>query len=253
MKVNKNYYINKIMIAFALIFICGVLSIIFNRDNIKVFSIRERKLPIYSVDTNEKKIALTFDVSWGRDNTEKILDILDKYNVKATFFLIGAWMEDNTDLAKEIHNRGHELANHSTNHPDMTKISRDRIIKEVEITDVKIREITGDSSNIFRCPSGAYNDDVIETLKDINFYCIQWDVDSIDWKEEGADLEYNRVINKTKPGSIILFHNNARYTPNNLPKIIQKFKSEGYSFQKISDLIYTKDYYIDHTGKQILK
>jgi len=77
--------------------------------------------------------------------------------------------------------------------------------------------------------------------------------DSIDWKEEGADLEYNRVINKTKPGSILLFHNNAKYTPENLPKIIQKLKSEGYSFLKISDLIYTKNYYIDNYGKQILK
>ena len=182
MKVNKNYYINKIVVALTLIFICGALTIIFNRDNVDVFLTGERKLPIYSVDTNEKKIALTFDVSWGKDNTEKILDILDKYNVKATFFLIGAWMEDNTELVKEIHNRGHELANHSTKHPDMTKISRDRIIKEVEITDSKIREVVGGSSNIFRCPSGAYNDKVIETLKDINYYCIQWDVEGINIK-----------------------------------------------------------------------
>jgi peptidoglycan-N-acetylglucosamine deacetylase len=253
MKFNRNYYISKIVAVLVLILICGAMSILFNYDNIGVFSTTERKLPIYSVDTNEKKIALTFDVSWGTDNTEKILDILDKYNVKATFFLVGAWAEDNTDIVKEIHNRGHEIANHSTKHPDMTKITRDRIIKEVEITDAKIRELTGESSNIFRCPSGTYNDNVIETLKDINHYCIQWDVDSIDWKEEGADLEYNRVINKTKPGSIILFHNNAKYTPENLPKIIEKLKSQGYSFLKISELIYTKDYYIDHTGKQILK
>jgi polysaccharide deacetylase family sporulation protein PdaB len=236
-----------------LLLICGTMSIIFNYDGIGVFSNVGRKLPIYSVDTSEKKIALTFDVSWGLDNTEKILQVLEEYNVKATFFLVGAWAEDNTDMVKKIHDRGHEIANHSTKHPDMTKISRERIIKEVEITDAKIMELTGESSNIFRCPSGTYNDNVIETLKDINHYCIQWDVDSIDWKEEGADLEYNRVISKTKPGSIILFHNSAKYTPENLPKIIKTLKAGGYNFTKISELIYRKDYYIDHTGKQILK
>ena len=95
---------------------------------------------------------------------------------------MGAWAEDNTDMVKEIYNRGHEIGNHSTKHPDMTKISRDRIIKEVEITDAKIMELTGKGTDIFRCPSGAYNNNVIDTLKDINHYCIQWDVDSIDTK-----------------------------------------------------------------------
>ena len=165
-----------------LLLICGSMSIIFNYDSGAVFSNIGRTLPIYSVDTSEKKIALTFDVSWGLDNTEKILQILDEYNVKATFFLVGAWAEDNTDMVKKIHDRGHEIANHSTKHPDMTKISRERIIKEVEITDAKIMELTGESSNIFRCPSGTYNDNVIDTLKEINHYCIQWDVDSIDIK-----------------------------------------------------------------------
>lgn len=253
MKINKSYYITKIVAALALIFICGAMSILFNYDNIGVFLNGQKKLPIYSVGISEKKIALTFDVNWGQDNTEKILDILDKYNVKATFFIIGAWAEDNTNVVKMIHNRGHEIANHSTKHPDMTKISREKIIKEVEITDAKIMELTSENCNVFRCPSGAYDDNVIETLNDINHYCIQWDVDSIDWKEEGADLEYNRVISKTKPGSIILFHNNAKYTPENLPKIIEKLKSGGYSFLKISELIYKKNYYIDHTGKQFFK
>ena len=253
MKIYKNYYIKKIMAALALIFICEVMSILFNYDNTGVFLSGQKKLPIYSVGTSDKKIALTFDVNWGKDNTEKILQILDKYNIKATFFLIGEWAIDNPDKVKEIHNRGHEIANHSTKHPDMTKISREKIIKEVEITDAKIMELTGENCNVFRCPSGAYNDNVIETINDINHYCIQWNVDSIDWKEEGADLEYNRVISKTKPGSIILFHNNAKYTPQNLPKIIDKLKSEGYSFLKISNFIYKKNYYIDYTGKQFLK
>ena len=251
MKINKNYYITKIVTVLLLIFICGAMSMLYNYNNIGVFLTSERKLPIYSVNTNEKKIALTFDVNWGQDNTEKILDILDKYNVKATFFIIGAWADDNKGIVKEIHNRGQEIDNHSTNHPDMTKISRDAIIKEVETTDVKIKELTGKSSNIFRCPSGAYNDNVIQTLKDINHFCVQWDVDSIDWQELGADLEYNRVISKVKPGSIILFHTSSKYTPDNLPRIIEKLKSEGYKFVKVGDLIYKENYKIDYNGKQI--
>jgi polysaccharide deacetylase family sporulation protein PdaB len=253
MRFDKGYYISKIIVGLSLIFVCGIMSILFNYEKIGVFLTYEKKLPIYSVDTKVKNIALTFDVNWGSDNTNKILDTLDQYNVKATFFIVGAWAEDNEEKVKEIYNRGHEIANHSTKHPDLTKVSRDRIIKEVEITDAKIKELTGESSNIFRCPSGSYNDNVIQTLRDINHFCIQWDVDSIDWKEEGADIEYNRVIKRTKPGSIVLFHNNAKYTPENLPKIIKEFKSQNYNFLKVSQLIYTKNYYINNDGKQILK
>lgn len=229
-----------------------LIGIVYNYKTVGVFyNSTIKKLPIYSTKRDDNKIAISFDTSWGTDYTMDILDILDKHQVKATFFLIGTWIDDYKDLAKEIHSRGHEIGNHSNTHPDMSKISREKIINEIAVTDVKIMDITGERPELFRCPSGAYNDDVIETAESTNHKIIQWDVDSIDWKEKGLKEEYDRVIEKTKSGSIILFHNNAKYTPENLNRIIEKLKSDGYEFNPVSEVIYKDEYYLDHTGKQI--
>jgi peptidoglycan-N-acetylglucosamine deacetylase len=247
-KTNK-----KILIVIILLLISSVISIIVKYKDAVVFNLTNKKLPIYSVDTKEKKIALTFDVSLGDDNTSKLLDILDKYNVKATFFLVGAWINDNEALVKDMVKRGHELGNHTNMHPDMNKITKAKLIEEIMTCDAKILSITGTSTKLFRFPEGAYNDNVINTVEATRHYCVQWDVDSIDWKENGANIEYNRVIKKTKPGSILLFHNTAKYTPETLPRIIEKLQSEGYEFVKVTDLIYKDNFYLDASGKQILR
>lgn len=251
----RSFILKKGYIGFLLFLLTVAATLVFQSKFKTVFNI-SRKLPIYSVDTREKKISLTFDLSWGEDNTMKILDTLDQYKVKATFFVVGGWIDytpKNELLIKEIDKRGHEIGNHSNMHPDMTKISRERIIKEIEVTDTKIMNLTGKNSKLFRCPSGAYNDLVISTVENMKRFCIQWDVDSIDWKSQGAEIEYNRVITKTKPGSILLFHNDAKYTPQNLPRVIEKLKKDGYEFVMVSDLIYKENYYINSEGKQILK
>jgi polysaccharide deacetylase family sporulation protein PdaB len=216
-----------------------------------VFSTAKRKIPIYSVDTEEKKIAITFDASWREDNTDEIIKILDKYNVKATFFLVGTWVDANPEKLKLLSEKGHEIGNHTNSHPDMNNISSNTLIKEMEIADGKIKKITGKGTDLFRCPSGAYNDLVISTVESTNRYCIQWDVDSIDWKNQGQQIEFNRVIKNTNPGSILLFHNEAKYTVQNLPIIIEYFQKNGYSIVTVSELIYKKDYIIDSNGKQI--
>lgn len=241
----------KVLLVCIFLFLGITASIFMNYRDTSAFLKVDKKLPIYCVDTKDKKISLSFDVSWGNDNTEKILEILDKYNVKATFFIVGGWIDQYPDKLKEIYNRGHEIGNHSNKHPDMTKLTREKIIQDININDAKIRQITGEGTKLFRCPEGAYNDLVIQTVKETGYYCVQWDVDSIDWKEQGADIEYNRVIKNTKPGSILLFHNNAKYTPDNLPRILEKLQSEGYQFVKTGDLIYKDNYHIDHSGKQI--
>lgn len=247
-------YIKKNLILFCAVFI-GISTIIgvYNLKTKNVFLNGQRKLPIYSVDTKDKKIAISFDVSWGDDKTDDILKILDKYNAKATFFIVGAWIDLYPDKVKTIYEKGHEIGNHSNKHPIMTTISKDRIIEEISIADAKIMSITGQGTTLFRCPSGEYNNLVIEAAEATNHYCIQWDADSIDWKEQGAEIEFNRIVKKTKPGSILLFHNVAKYTPENLPKILEYFKAQGYEFVKVSDLIYKNNYYINEVGKQIQK
>lgn len=243
---NRNF-----LISIGVLIIIFTISITVNYRTKGVFFNTNKKLPIYCVDREDKKIAISFDASWGANNTGKILDTLDEYDVKATFFLVGRWVDEFPEETKEIHSRGHEVGNHTDTHPDMALISKDSMVKEINTTDNKIKNLIGEATTLFRCPSGSYNNSVIGTVESTQHYCIQWDVDSIDWKEQGADLEYNRVLKKVKPGSIILFHNAAKYTPENLPKILNELKSQGYELVTISELIYKEDYYIDYSGKQI--
>ncbi len=254
-KVIKKKIIKKGIISLILVTVVIFTYITLGNGNFLVDSKVQKKVPIYSVETSEKKISFTFDISWGLDNVEEILDVLDEYNVKATFFVVGGWIDydlKNAEMVKEIHKRGHEIGNHSNMHPDMSKISKDRIIKELEATSAKIKNITNEDVKLFRCPSGAYNNLLIDTAQGLNYYVIQWDVDSIDWKSEGPEIEYNRVIDKTKAGSILLFHNDAKYTPKNIPRVIQYFKSKGYEIVKVGDLIYKENYKIDSLGVQKL-
>lgn len=243
---------NIIVIILIFIFI-GIVFTIINLKNLGIFGQVDKKLPIYCVDTKEKKIAISFDTNWGNDNTKKILDILDKDNIKATFFLIGTWVDKYPDDTKEIYKRGHEIGNHSDTHPDFAVVSRNKMIQEIAITDAKLMKVIGKGTNIFRFPSGSYNEKSVNVVESTNHFCIQWDVDSVDWKEYGEDIEYDRVMKKVKPGSILLFHNNAKYTPRTLPRIIKDLKADGYEFVKISELIYKKNYYIDYNGKQNIK
>ena len=210
--------------------------------------------PIFSVDREDKSISLTFDINWAEnDSLISILDVLDKYNVKGTFFLMGRWInysEENIEKLKEINKRGHEIANHSYIHPMFTKISPEKMTEEIKKTEDIIYEHTGVKTKLFRCPSGDYNDAVIKTVEGIGYKTIQWDVDSVDWKEVGQETEYKKVINNVKSGSIILFHNNAKYTPKNLPLIIENLTKKGYKFLKIGDLIYRENFTIDNNGVQ---
>lgn len=242
-----------IIFAILIVIFIGIVFTIINLKNSGVFGQGDKKLPIYCVNTEEKKIAISFDTNWGSDNTKKILDILDKENVKATFFLIGAWVDKYPEYTKEIYKRGHEIGNHSDTHPDFAVISRNKMIQEIAITDAKLMKLIGKATDIFRFPSGSYNENAVNVVESTNHFCIQWDVDSVDWKEYGEDIEYNKVMKKVKPGSILLFHNNAKYTPRTLPRIIKDLKAEGYKFVKISDIIYKKNYYIDYNGKQNIK
>lgn len=251
MYASKKQKLREIVGLVCVVFVVTLIAALVENRSIGAFLGNKKKLPIYCVDTNEKKIAISFDASWGANNTVKILDILDEYNVKATFFLVGRWIDEFPNETIEIYKRGHEIGNHSNTHPDMTKLSKENMIKEISTTDAKLMKLIGQGTKLFRCPSGSYNDAVIENVKSIGHYCIQWDVDSIDWKGESAQKEYKRVMSKVKPGSIILFHNAAKYTPENLPKILSELKKQGYEFLKISEIIYKDDYHIDYSGKQI--
>ncbi|CCC58116.1 polysaccharide deacetylase family sporulation protein PdaB [Caloramator australicus] len=217
---------------------------------LNVFLNTQRELPIYCVETDEKKIAITFDAAWGNEYTDEILDILEKNGVRATFFLVGSWVDKYPETVKKIFEKGHEIGNHSTTHPHFSQITPDKMKEEIFKTSDKIKRITGKGTNLFRPPFGDYNSLVVKTVKETGHFCIQWDVDSIDWKDPGEDVIYSRVVSRVTNGSIILFHNYAKQTPKVLDGILKELKRKGYEFVTVSELIYKENYYIDHTGRQ---
>lgn len=223
------------------------------RKSLDAFA-KEKSLPIHSINTEEKNIALTFDINWAeKDYLSDILNIMDKYNVKGTFFMMGKWIdctEENAEKLKLIQEKGHEIGNHSYIHPNFSEISGDKIEKEIKKTEETIKKVTGEETKLFRFPSGDYNDAAVKKVIELGYIPIQWDADSVDWRQDGEKQEYERVRKKVKPGSITLFHNNAKYTPKNLDRIIKELKDEGYEFKKVGEMIYKEDYYIDSNGVQ---
>lgn len=193
--------------------------------------------PIYRVDTTDKKVAITFDAAWGADKTEQIMDVLDEYNVKATFFLVGFWMDEYPEMTKKIFDRGFEIGSHSYNHPDMTKLDSTQIRQELVSTNDKISEITGQIPTLFRPPYGAYDNKLIEELNHLNMKGIQWDVDTLDWKGYTPSQVIQRVNNAVQCGSIILCHNNADHVVDNTRLILSTLINKGYSFVKVSELV----------------
>lgn len=213
-------------------------------------STEERKLPIYCVETEEKKIAISFDAAWGNEFTDDILNILDEYQARATFFLVGFWIDQFPGDLQEIYKRGHEIGSHSLTHPDMTTCTDEEIQKELDETAKKIAAVTGKSPVLFRAPYGAYDNRFMEIAEAKGYKVIQWDVDSLDWKEITAEQIVERVVRNVKEGSIVLFHNNAQHVATYLPQILEKLKSDGYEIVPIGELILQENYYMDHTGKQ---
>lgn len=241
----------KVLLVLAMVLISIVYTQSLRYGSTSVFLNSKRQLPIYSVETEEKKIAISFDAAWGTEFTDDILNILNERGIKTTFFLVGFWVDTNPDKVKKIAEEGHEIGNHSTNHLNMSKLSADKIRMEIEDTQRKIEQIAGDRAvKLFRPPFGDYNDLLIKTCTDMGYYVIQWDVDSLDWKNYGVDHMFQQVTSKARNGSIILFHNNADYIVKALPSILDNLISKGYKIIPISELIYKDNYYMDHTGRQ---
>ncbi len=236
--------------------ILTLIAVILSVTVISVFSFASaakssKLVPIYCVESDKKVVSLSFDAAWGNEDTEELITILDKYSISATFFVVGSWVDKYPESVKQLADAGHEIQNHSNSHPHMPQLSTEKMLEELNTCNDKIEKITGVRPTLFRAPYGDYNNQMIKNVESINMYTIQWDVDSCDWMEgHTAERIKNDVLKKVKAGSIILFHNAAVNTPAALPGIIESLIADGYSFSKISDLIYKENYTIDHTGKQ---
>lgn len=216
-------------------------------------SVNGKELPIYCVETSEPKIALTFDAAWGNDDTARILEILKKHDVRVTFFMTGDWVENYPEDVKAILAAGHDLGNHSENHKNMSQLSDEQKKEELMAVHEKVRTLTGYEMFLFRPPYGDYDNAVVRTAKECGYYTIQWDVDSLDWKDYGTDSIIQTVCGHKHlgNGTIILCHNGAKYTAQALDSLITTLKEKGYTFVPVSELIYQEDYHMNHEGRQI--
>lgn len=169
--------------------------------------------------------------------------------MKATFFVVGDWVDKYPESVKALADAGHEVMSHSDDHAHFSKLSSEKIRENVGTSCDKIEAVTGTRPTLFRCPYGEYDDHVIQTLTDMGMKTIQWDVDSLDWKELSATEIKQRVKSGVKPGSIVLFHNAAKHTPEALPGVIEYLLSEGYTIVPVSELLLTGDFEMDHTGR----
>jgi polysaccharide deacetylase family sporulation protein PdaB len=230
--------------------VIGMGAIFAGEDSVTV-STAPKIVPIYSVGRDDGKIAITFDCAWGAEDMESILSTLKNHNCKATFFVLGTWAEQNPDTMKKLVADGHEIGNHSYNHTDYTAMSQNEMLSDIDKCNKAIKDTSGISPTLFRAPSGDYNNSVIETVHSKNMEYIQWSVDSLDWRGLNCEQMLERIIPKTQSGDILLFHNDTAHTAESLDKILTELEKKGFSFLKVSDLIYKDNYTIDHTGRQI--
>ena len=217
------------------------------------FNSRVKKLPIYSVQTDEKKVAISFDAAWGADKTSEIMSVCEEYSVNATFFLVGFWVEDYPDVAKSIAERGFEIGLHSSTHPDMCNLSTQQMSLELTKNQEIIQTVCGVEAKLFRPPYGSYNNDLIDVCRKLDITAIQWSVDSLDWKGLSASEIAGRVCAKSKLGSIVLFHNNSDNIIAGLKLVLEYYKNNNFKVVPVGELIYHDSYTINQQGVQIKK
>ena len=241
-----------IKICLAMLLVVVLLSVSINGTTSAqvYFGYSTRKVPIYNVETEEKQVAISFDAAWGADKTQGIIDILKEFDVSATFFLVGFWVDDYPEMVKAIDEAGFEIGTHSNTHPDMVKLDKSTMKSELETSISKIKEVTGKDVSLFRAPYGSYNNDLLDTAENLGLKTIQWDVDSLDWKGLSASEIANRITSRVKNGSIILMHNNSDNIIEGLRLILLSLQNMGYKIGSVSDLVIADNYTIDRNGVQ---
>ena len=240
-------------VAFSTVAVLFTMSIIVNnKQTIEVSSSTNENLPIYNVQTEENAVSLTMNCAWNADDIDSILDTLNKCNVKITFFIVGDWADKYPEAVKKISENGHEIGNHSNTHPHVNKLNIDKNCEEITKCSEKLKNITGKEVNLYRCPYGEYNNTVINAANSLNYYSIQWSLDTLDYTGLTGNEMWNRLDGKLKKGDIILMHNGTKHTADSLELLIKNIQSKGLEIKKVSDILYKENYKINENGTQVV-
>ena len=240
------------LVAFSTIVILFGIAFSVTNENAVITSSTVRELPIYNVKTDQKKISLTINCAWNADDIDKILKTLKDNNVKATFFMVGSWVDKFPEEVKKIAKEGHEIANHSNTHPHVNNLSYEKNIEEIESSNDKIEKLIGKRTSLYRAPYGEYNNTVINAANSLNYYSIQWSLDTLDYTGLTENEMWNRLDGKLKKGDIILMHNGTKHTADSLELLIKNIQSKGLEIKKVSDILYKENYKINENGTQVI-
>ena len=244
--------ISSYLVAFSTVAVLFTMSIfVNNKQTLEVSSNTKENLPIYNVQTEENAVSLTMNCAWNADDIDSILDTLNKYNIKITFFIVGDWADKYPEAVKKINENGHEIGNHSNTQPHVNKLNIDKNCEEIAKCSEKLKNITGKEVNLYRCPYGEYNNTVINAANSLNYYPIQWSLDTLDYTGLTGNEMWNRLDRKLKKGDIILMHNGTKHTADSLELLIKNIQSKGFEIKKVSDIIYKDNYKINENGTQI--
>lgn len=237
--INGRKWKQAFVVAAAFLFALGVVYA--ERDQITVFAPDDGPKAIYNVPTDEKKIALTFDISWGEERAGPILDVLEQKGIadRVTFFLSSPWSRDHPEIVKRIVKMGAEIGSHGHRHVNYSTLSDEEIRKQIQTAHRILTELTGKPPRLIRLPNGDFDKRVLRIADELGYTVIQWDTDSLDWKNPGVQTIVSRVLSKAHPGDIVLFHasDSCKQTHEALPVIIDELKKRGYRFVTVSELI----------------
>lgn len=232
-----------VLFLFSAVFLTVYLNGISYAERISDYEFDAGKSNLFVANRSaEKCIALTFDDGPHPKYTEQILDILDKYNAKATFFVIGKNAEMYPDIVLQEYDRGHEIGNHTYSHPDLKKISAENFLLEIEKTNDVIKQITGTEPKLFRPPGGYLSNTIVNEIMQQNATTVLWSwrQDTRDWECPSVGCIVSAVLGNLRDGDIVLFHDyNAHNspTPGALEEILAKLSEQGYKFVTVSELM----------------
>ncbi|CAN5652064.1 hypothetical protein BH09VER1_BH09VER1_52900 [soil metagenome] len=196
------------------------------------------KLSYSSCHVQGPYIAMTFDDGPSAKDTPRLLDMLKARNIKVTFFVLGEMVQQSPDLLKRMAAEGHEIANHSWNHPQLTKLNAEGLRKQLGNTSDEIEQVTGKRPTLMRPPYGATNAALTKTINEqYGMKVILWSVDPLDWKVRNADHVYSEIMKQTQQGGIILSHDIHPTTVDAMPRTLDALLAKGYKFVTVSELI----------------
>lgn len=238
------------IITVILLFCAASVMITDNADTILTSASAGKLLPVYKVDTKDKKVALTLNCAWNDSDIDSILQTLKDNDCKVTFFMVGDWVKKYPEAAKKIKDAGHEIGTHSNTHPHVNNLDYEKNASELRESAKIIKETTGADIKLYRTPYGEYNDTVIKVANENGYIPIQWSLDTLDYTKLTGEQMWDRLKNKLTSGDIILMHNGTEHTADSLDMIIKNIKKTGFDVVRVSDIIYTEKYTIDVNGVQ---